>query len=51
MMTLLTIYLLYRLCRWGNRIDNTPDEYLSDFEKDFKHFHGDIHYPGYTRRR
>ena len=51
MITLLTLYALYRFYRWSIKIDNTPDECLSKFEKDFKHFDGEIVPPGYMVRR
>ena len=36
---------------WGKKINETPDEYLSDFEKFVKYDDSDITYPGYTVRR
>lgn len=51
MVTLLTIFIMYRFYRWLIKIDNTPDEELSEIAKHFKHCDGEIVPPGYMVRK
>ena len=52
MVTLLTIFAMYRFYRWSVKINNTPDEELSEIAKHFKYCDDEeIVYPGYTMRR